>query len=73
MKKNEYVESCKYLGFHLVSHVHFKLSVIEDLRDFFGSENSILSSVNKPNENVPIQLLHSNCVTKLTFGAAVKE
>ena len=26
----EYVNSCKYLGFHLVSHDKFKFSVIED-------------------------------------------
>ena len=69
----EYVQSCKYLGFHLVSHDYFKFSVIEDLRGFFGSVNSILSSVQKPKENVLMQLLFSNCVPKLTFGAAVKE
>ena len=69
----EYVQSCKYLGFHLVSHDKFKFSVIEDLRGFFGSVNSILSSIRKPKENVLMQLLYSNCVPKLTFGAAVKE
>ena len=69
----EYVQSCKYLGFHLVSHDKFKFSVIEDLRGFFGSVNSILSSMNKPRENVLMQLLYSNCVPKLTFGASVKE
>ena len=69
----EYVQSCKYLGFHLVSHDKFKFSVIEDLRGFFGSVNSVLSSVIKPKENVLMQLLYSNCVPKLTFGAAVKE
>merc|ERR1711911_109336 len=69
----EYVQSCKYLGFHLVSNDFFKFSVIEDLRGFFGSVNSILSSVQKPRENVLMQLLFSNCVPKLTFGAAVKD
>ena len=68
----DYVESCKYLGFHLVSHDKFKFSVIEDLRGFFGSVNSILSSVQKPKENILMQLLFSNCLPKLTFGAAVK-
>ena len=33
----------------------------------------MLSSVIKPKENVLMQLLYSNCVPKLTFGAAVKE
>ena len=69
----EYVNSCKYLGFHLVSHDKFRFSVIEDLRGFFGSVNSILSCIRKPRENVLMQLLYSNCVPKLTFGAAVKE
>ena len=69
----DYVESCKYLGFHLVAHDKFKFSVVEDLRGFFGSVNSILSSVQKPRENVLMQLLFSNCVPKLTFGAAVKD
>ena len=69
----EYVNKCKYLGFHLISHDHFKISVIEDLHGFFGSVNSVLSSIHKPRENVLMQLLYTNCVPKLTFGAAVKE
>ena len=69
----EYVNKCKYLGFYLISHDKFKFSVTEDLRGFFGSVNSVLSSIHKPNENVLMQLLYSNCVPKLTFGAEVKE
>ena len=69
----EFVKSCKYLGFYLVSHDCFKLSVAEDLRGFFGSVNSILSCIQKPRENVLMQLLYSNCVPKLTHGAAVKD
>ena len=69
----EYVQSCRYLGFFIVSSKHFKLSVNEDLRGFFGSVNSILTCVHKPKENVLMQLLYSNCVPKLTYGAAIKE
>ena len=69
----DYVESCKYLGFYLVSHDHFKCSISEDLRGFFGSVNSILSSIQRPRENTLMQLLYSNCVPKLTFGAEVKD
>ena len=69
----DYVKSCKYLGFYLLSHNKLKFSFNEDLRGFFGSINSILSSVQKPRENVLMQLLYSNCVPKLTFGAPVKE
>ena len=68
----EYVESCKYLGFYLISHDYFKCSISEDLRGFFGSVNSILTSIQKPKENILMQLLYSNCVPKLTYGAEVK-
>ena len=64
---------CRYLGFYLTSSIHFQLSVNEDLRSFFGSVNSILSSVLRPKENVLMHLLFSNCVPKLTYGAAVKQ
>ena len=50
----------------------FRFSLVEDLRGFFGSVNSILSSVRKPKENVLMQLLYANCVPKLTFGSEVK-
>ena len=69
----DYIDSCRYLGFYVVSSTHFKVSVNEDLRGFFGSVNSILSSVQKPKENVLMHLLFSNCVPKLTYGAAIKQ
>ena len=69
----EYVSSCKYLGFHILSNTEFSVSVNEDLRGFFGSVNSILTSVRQPRENVMMQLLYSNCIPKLTYGAAVKD
>ena len=69
----EYVEKCKYLGYYLVSHDCFKISVQEDLRGFFASVNSILTCLQKPKENVLMQLLYTNCVPKLTYGAAVKD
>ena len=69
----EFAKSCRYLGFHIIAHTHFKFSIDEDLRGFFGSVNSILSCLKKPKENVLIQLLYSNCVSKLTYGAAIKD
>ena len=65
--------SLSYWTCYLVSSKHFKLSVNEDLRGFFGSVNSILTCAHKPKENVLMQLLYSNCVPKLTYGAAIKE
>ena len=69
----EYVASCKYLGFHVKSGRHFKIYAHEGLCGFFGSVNSIMSSITCPQEDVQMQLLYSNCVPKLTYGAAVKE
>ena len=68
-----YVSNCRYLGFYIVAGTHFSISVDEDLRSFFGSVNAILSSVKRPKENILMQLLYSNCVPKLTYGAAVKD
>ena len=69
----EYINSCRYLGFYITSSTCFKLSTNEDLRGFFGSVNSVLSSVRRPKENVLMHLLFANCVPKLTYGAAVKQ
>ena len=69
----EYVKSCKYLGFYIVSGKHLSFSTNEDLRGFFGSVNSVLSCTIKPKTNVLMQLLYSNCVPKLIYGAAVKD
>ena len=62
-----------YLGFYVVSHTEFCTSIYDDLRGFFGSANAILTSVKRPKENVLMQLLYSNCVPKLAYGAAVKD
>ena len=69
----DYVQKCKYLGFHIISSLHFKVSINEDLCNFFASANSILNSMIKPKEHVLMQLLFSNCVPRLTYGSAVKD
>ena len=69
----DYVTKCKFLGFHILSGKTFRFSVHENLCGFFGSVNSILSSMSRPKEHVQLQLLFSNCVPKLTYGAAVKD
>ena len=43
----DYVTSCRYFGF----------SVNEDLRSFFGSDNSILTSVLKPKKCLDASLI----------------
>ena len=69
----EFVTSCRYLGFFILSGKNFRFSFREDLCKFFGCVNSILNSTSRPKENVLLQLLYSNCVPVLTYGAAVKE
>ena len=70
---NLYLSSCKDLGFHILSDKSFKFSYHEDLCSFFGSANSILNCLSSPKENVQLQLLYSNCVPRLTYGADVKD
>ena len=69
----EYVRNCRYLGFHILSGTKLKFSSTECLRGFFGSVNSIMTLMTRPSENVLMQLLYSNCVPKLSYGAAVKD
>ena len=69
----EYVRSYRYFGFNVLSDAKFKFSSTESLRGFFGAVNSIMTLLTKPKKNVMIQLLYSNCVPKLTYGAAVKD
>ena len=65
----EYFQSCKHLGFHLVSHDYVEFFVVEDLHGLFGSVNSTLFSV----QNCIDAIVLFFCVPKSTFGAAVKE
>ena len=44
----------------------------QDLCSFFGSVNSVLTCLSQPKANVQIQLLYTNCVPRLTYGAAAK-
>ena len=69
----EYVSRYRYLGFNVISDVRLKFSTTECLRSFFGAVNSINSVSMCSHENVRMQLLYSNCVPKLTYGAAVRD
>ena len=69
----ELVSSYRFLGFNILSGVCFRFSATECLRGFFGAVNSVLTVLTRPNEDVLMRLLYSNCVPKLTYGAAVKD
>ena len=61
----------------MVSHdhlnFHFKCSVTEDLRRFFGGVNSILTSIHRAMENVLTQIFNANCAPKVIYGDEVKD
>ena len=44
-----------------------------DLIKFYRASNSILTAVNKPSEEILLQLLYSNCIPTLSYACAVKE
>ena len=68
----EYVNSIKYLGATIVSDKGLTFSAAEELRCFYRSANSILNTLVKPNEEVQLQLLYTNCVPVLSYLCAVK-
>lgn len=68
----EYVTSIKYLGVTIVSSNGLKFSASGDIRSFYRAANSILTALNKPSEEVLMQLLYTNCVPILTYACESK-
>ena len=69
----EYVDEWTYLGCLIQSGKQFGFSCKDALRSFRSSVNSMLSAIKKPNEQVLLQLLYSNCVPILSYAAEVKQ
>jgi len=69
----DYVETARYLGFHLKSDKKCYFSAVEDRRSFHRASNCIVRSMKRPNEVVLLHLLYSNRVSILTYGSDVKE
>ena len=61
-----------YLGTTIVAGREFSFLHSRDLRSFYRSTNSVLSSLKKPNELVLMNLLYSMCVPILTYASEVK-
>jgi hypothetical protein len=76
-EKIEFVSEWKYLGATVcnnsTSYANFMFSAQEDLRKFYGATNVILSATRKPDKNVLLHLLYTNCVPILSYAAEVKE
>ena len=68
----EYVRSIKYLGTTIIGDSGFSFSAAQDLCNFYRSSNAILNVLNKPNEEILMHLLYTNCVPTLTYASSVK-
>ena len=71
-RKVDYVDSITYLGTNIVNNKGFSFSSSNDLTKFYRASNSILRAVNKPSEEVLMQLLYTCCIPILSYASAVK-
>ena len=72
-KPLEFVSQWKYLGVTVVAGPKLSFSARPALASFYRSVNSILSVLRKPDEHVLMNLLFSNCVPILSYGAETVE
>ena len=73
--KNEhldFVEEYKYLGVDLCAGKTLSFSPIATIRSFHRAANSILYSKVKPNADILMKLLYTNCVPIVTYASAVR-
>ena len=68
----EYVTSISYLGVSIVSDRGFCVSAANELRTFYRAANSILTAIQKPSEEIVMQLLYTNCVPIITYACGIK-
>ena len=69
----DFVTEYKYLGVHICAGKTMSFSPIATIRSFHRAANSILHSRVKPNKDILMKLLYSNCVPIVTFASAVRE
>ena len=72
-KPLEFVTQWKYLGVNIVAGSKLSFSARPALASFYRAVNSILSVLQKPDEMVLMNLLFSNCVPILSYGAETVE
>ena len=72
-KPLEFVKQWKYLGVTVMAGPSLSFSAKPALGSFYRAVNSILSVLRKPDELVLMNLLYSNCVPILTYGAETVE
>ena len=71
-KPLEFVSQWTYLGSTIVAGVSLSFSCRKELSNFYRSLNSLLTSVQKPDELVLMHLMYTNCVPGLVHAAEVK-
>ena len=69
----EFVSEYKYLGVILGSDRGLRFPATSAIRSFYRAANSILHGRVKPDQNVLMRLLYTNCVPILTYACSVKE
>ena len=67
----EWVESWTYLGVKLLSHKQFNCDIDDKVNSFYRCANAILRIDGKSDETVMLQLIESQCVSKLTHAMEV--
>ena len=72
-KPLEFVHQWKYLGVTVAAGLSPDFSARPALASFYRAVNSILSVLRKPDELVLMNLLYSNCVPILSYGAETVE
>ena len=72
-KSLEFVKEWKYLGVTVVAGSNLSFSARPALSSFYRAVNSIFSVMLKPDEFVLMNLLYSNCVPILSYGADTVE
>ena len=69
----EQVSDYKYLGVILCAGKVLTFSPIASIRSFHRAANAILYSRVKPNNEILLKLLYTNCVPILSYAAAVRD
>ena len=70
--EEQFVSQWTYLGSTIVAGVSLSFSCRKELSNFYRSINSLLTSIQKPNELVLMHLMYANCVPSLAHAAEVK-
>ena len=67
----DFVDEYKYLGVYLCAGKTLSFSPLTTIRSFHRAANSIFYSKVKPNNEVLMKLLYTNCVPIITYACAV--